>query len=94
VTSSAANIVPSLRVLFSNQSYSEMIGYPANKLTNEYWYPVYDNVNLNSQLRVSNVGAGPTPITVYAGTTQLANYTLGAGKATRYTMPGTPVRCT
>jgi hypothetical protein len=71
-------------VLFAGQSYSEMIGYPGNQLTNEFWYPVYDNATLNSQLRVSNVGTGPTTITVYAGTTQIANYSLGAGKATRY----------
>jgi hypothetical protein len=83
VTSSASNILTTIRVLYNSSSYSEMMGLPVEKLSKEYWYPAYDNNSLDSQLRVSNVGAGPTTITVYAGTQQLESYTLAAGGATR-----------
>jgi hypothetical protein len=56
-------------------------------LEQEYWYPVYDNVALESQLRVSNVGTDVTTITVYAGGTQIDSYSLNAGAATRKTYP-------
>jgi hypothetical protein len=64
-----------------------MMGYPATQVANESWYPVYDNAGLDSQLRVSNVGTGPTTITVYAGGVQIDVYTLNAGAATRKNYP-------
>jgi probable HAF family extracellular repeat protein len=87
VTSSTSNILATIRVLYNNNSYSELMGFPANQLEQEYWYPVYDNAALESQLRVSNVGTDITTITVYAGGTQIDNYTLNAGAATRKTYP-------
>jgi beta-glucanase (GH16 family) len=83
VVSTASDILTSVRVLYGSSSYSEMIGYPAGQLGQEYWYPVYDNSLLNSQLRVSNVGSDVTTITVYAGSKQIDSYTLAAGGATR-----------
>lgn len=83
VTSSATNILTTIRVLLNGNSYSELIGYPVNQVEKEYWYPVYDNVDLNSQLRVSNVGTGSTTITVYAGGAKIDSYPLAAGAATR-----------
>jgi hypothetical protein len=87
VTSSASNILTTIRVLYAGSSFSELMGFPVDQLEKEYWYPVYDNATLNSQLRVSNVGAGPTIITVYAGGTQIDSYSLVAGAATRKTYP-------
>jgi hypothetical protein len=83
VTSSSGNILTTIRAYVNNVSYSELMGYPVNQLTTEYWYPVYDDVDLDSQLRVSNVGNGTTTITIYAGGTQIDSYSLGAGQATR-----------
>jgi hypothetical protein len=83
VTSSSSNILTTIRVLYGGNSYSELMGFPVNKLAQEYWYPIYDNVSLDSQLRVSNVGTGPTTITVYAGSTQIDSYSLAAGAAAR-----------
>jgi hypothetical protein len=88
VASSATNIISTIRALYNTNSYSELMGYPVNQLTEEYWYPVYDNVSLNSQLRVSNVGAGSTAITVYSGGTQIDTYSLAAGAATRKNYTG------
>jgi hypothetical protein len=88
VTSSASNILASIRVLYDGNSFSELMGFPAGLLGNEYWYPVYDNVSVESQLRVSNVGSNITTITVYAGTEQIDQYTLAAGGATRKNYTG------
>ena len=83
VTSSSSNILTTIRVLFGNLSYSELLGFPVNQLTTSYTYPVYDNVFIDSQLRVSNVGNGTTTITVYLGSNQIDSYNLAAGAATR-----------
>ena len=89
MTSSVTNLLPTIRVLYGSRSYSELMGFPVEELSQEYWYPVYDNVNVNSQLRVSNVGTGPTHITVYlAGSpTPIDEYDLQAGEASRKTYP-------
>jgi hypothetical protein len=89
VTSSASNILTTIRVLYGGSSLSELMGFPANQLDQEYWYPIYDNVTLDSQLRVSNMGAGATTITVYAGSnpTPIDSYTLNAGAATKKNYP-------
>jgi hypothetical protein len=86
VTSSATNILTTIRVLYAS-SLSELMGFPANQLAQTYWYPVYDNAALDSQLRVSNVGNGPTTITVYAGGSPIDSYSLGAGGASRKNYP-------
>jgi hypothetical protein len=88
VSSSASNILATVRVLYGTNSYSELMGFPTGQLGQEYWYPVYDNVAVDSQLRVSNVGSDVTTITVYAGGTQIDQYTLAAGGATRKNYTG------
>jgi hypothetical protein len=87
VTSSASNILTTVRVLYGTGSYSELMGFPAGHLAQSYWYPVYDNVAVDSQLRVSNVGSATTHITVYAGGIQIDSYDLGKGAATRKNYP-------
>jgi hypothetical protein len=87
VTSSASNILTTVRVLYNSNSYSELMGFPTDQLEQDYWYPVYDNVAVDSQLRVSNVGSNVTTITVYAGGTQIDSYSLNAGAATRKNYP-------
>jgi hypothetical protein len=87
VVSSASNILTTIRAYVSGKSYSELMGYPANQPASEFWYPIYDNVALDSQLRVSNIGAGSTTITVYFGNTLLDSFTLGAGEASRTNYP-------
>jgi len=88
VSSSATDILSTIRVVYANNSFSELMGFPADRLTQEYWYPVYDNVSLNSQLRVSNVGIGLTTITVRLGPDVIDSYTLAAGDATRINYTG------
>ena len=88
VTSSATNILPTIRVLYGSRSYSELMGYPVEGLSKEYWYPVYDNVNASSQLRVSNVGTSSTTVKIYLGGQEIDSYELQAGQASRKTYTG------
>jgi hypothetical protein len=88
VTSSTSDILTTIRVLYGGSSYSELMGFPTDQLGQGYWYPVYDNANLDSQLRVSNVGSATTHITVYAGTEQIDSYDLAKGAATRKNYTG------
>jgi beta-lactamase superfamily II metal-dependent hydrolase len=87
VTSTDSNILATIRVLYAGSSLSELMGFPTGQLAKEYWYPVYDNAAVDSQLRVSNVGSDITTITVYAGTEQIDSYELGKGAATRKNYP-------
>jgi predicted outer membrane repeat protein len=85
VVSSASNILTTIRAYVQGKSYSELMGYPVNQPATEFWYPIYDNVTLDSQLRVSNIGAGPTTITVYFGNnpTPIDSFPLAAGQVER-----------
>ena len=59
VNANNASIIASQRVIHyfggTNQAYYEMMGLPFDQLSTEYWYPYYTNVNVNTQLRFSNV---------------------------------------
>ncbi len=89
VTSSASNILTSIRVIYGGLSFFELMGFPANQLTTDYWFPYYNNYAMDSQLRVSNVGGSSTTITVtYGNNIPLDSYTLAAGAATRKNYPG------
>lgn len=78
VSSSTTPILATIRVLYGSSSFSEMIGFP-NNATDEFWFPWYDNVNADSQLRVSNLGGMPTIITVYLAGSAIDSFTEPAG---------------
>jgi hypothetical protein len=66
-------IVVSLRVtpLTFNGSYSEIMGLPQSLAGNSHVFPWYNNLDLNSQLRIANVGTATTTVTVkIAGVTR------------------------
>jgi predicted outer membrane repeat protein len=89
VVSSASDVLSSIRVLYKGVSYSEMLGFPAEEITNEYWFPVYDSATLNSQLRIGNLGSESTTITVYLGDgEELDSFTLGSNAAIRKNYTG------
>ena len=66
---SNTNIVAALRVLYNTSgtvtSFSEMMGLPASQWSTTYWMPWYNNVSLNSQLRIANVSGATATIHVY-----------------------------
>lgn len=68
---SSSNIITTERVIWGT-GYDELIGYPANQLTNEYFFPWYNNVAYNniamsSQLRIANTGDVSAQVDVYIG---------------------------
>jgi hypothetical protein len=54
---STQNVVAAERVIYKvngvNTSFSEMMALPNNQLNATYWLPWYNNVDLNTQLRIS-----------------------------------------
>ena len=44
--------------------FSEMMGMPLSSLSSHYSFPIYNNVDLNSQMRFGNVGTTNTTVTV------------------------------
>ena len=94
VVSSAEPVVSSVRLLFGVNSYAEVLGMPAEKLSREYWYPVYDNVKANSQLWVGNTGSGSTTVTVFAAGQQIDSFVLAGGQKrnTNYPLSTGPLR--
>ena len=87
-------IVASERVAYSPNSgntwtsYSEMMGLPANQLTNSYTFPWYNNVDINTQLRFGNVGNASTTVTVIVGGIVRGNYSLAPNASHRVSYPG------
>jgi hypothetical protein len=95
VTSSGnVPIVASLRVAFRSgntwTSFSEMMGLPESQLDNTYVFPWYNNKDLDTQLRLGNVGNSTTIVQVFIGGQEMAGspFSLAAGASTRKSFPG------
>ena len=56
------------RASSGGNSFNEVMGYPANQLTTEYWFPWYDNVSMATWILVGNASsnAGAT-VDIYIG---------------------------
>ena len=85
VVSDQEPILSTIRLLYQNKSYAEVTGLPVEHLSKESWYPVYDNVNVMSELRVANAGAGTTTITVSAAGNPIDSFELAQGSEIRKT---------
>jgi tartrate-resistant acid phosphatase type 5 len=69
------------------QSFSEMMGLPGNRLTDTYYFPWYNNINMDTQLRVANLGTTSTDITVTIAGVAQPVIPLAAGESTRVSYP-------
>jgi predicted outer membrane repeat protein len=94
-------IATSLRTVpkSNNGSYSEIMGLPQKQADTGYIFPWYNNATLNSQLRVANIGAAPTNVTVTIGGVRMAGtpFSLPANTSKRISFAGInggPVRVT
>ena len=92
-------IIASERVIYKsnniNTSYSEMIGLSEGQLDNVYWLPWYNNVDLDTQLRLANVSDSPALVTVTVGGTNREIFSLATGESVRKSYAGVnsgPVR--
>ena len=80
-------IIASLRVAYfdgtSWTDFSEMMGMPTSSLSTSYSFPVYNNVEHNSQLRFGNVGTASTTVTVTIGGVVKGTYPLAPNQSQR-----------
>ena len=89
---STQNIVAAERVIYKvnkvQTSFSEMMALPNKQLSNTYYLPWYDNVNLDTQLRIANVTNQPATVTVTIGGQTMPSFNLAAGASTRVSYAG------
>jgi len=85
-------IIASMRVAYFDGSawtdFSEMMGLPTSSLSSQYSFPVYDNVQHNSQLRFGNVGTVNTNVKVYINGVLQGTYTLIPNASKRISYAG------
>ena len=95
---SNVNIVAAERVIYKvnnvNTSFSETMALPNKNLNTIYWLPGYDNLNMDSQLRIASVTLQPATVKIYIGGQLREAFQLPAGGSTRrsYAVNGGPVR--
>lgn len=83
--SSGPIIIASLRVVpkSNNGSFSEIMGLPQNQASPSYYFPWYNSVGLNTQLRVANVGAANTTVKVTIGGVDRGSFNLAPNTSQR-----------
>ena len=69
-------------------SFSELMGLPSSQLTTKYVMPIYDNVDVNDQLRFGNVGSSSTTVTVTVAGVVQGSYALAPYQSTRISYTG------
>src|SRR4029450_8485724 len=80
-------------------SFTEMTGLPNSQLDTTYWLPWYNNVDLDTQLRIANVSGSSASVHVLIGGVEMQGspFTLLAGESTRKSFAGVnngPVKIT
>jgi hypothetical protein len=96
---SNVNIVAAERVIYNVNnvptSFSEMMALPNSQLGKTYWLPRYNNIDLDTQLRIGNVSDTTATVRVYIGGQEMTSggipssspYTLAAGASLRVSFP-------
>jgi hypothetical protein len=69
-------------------SFVQLMGLPAGQLSDTYYFPAYNNVTLNEQLRIGNVSGSPTVVTVTIGGVVRGTYPLAASESVRANYAG------
>jgi hypothetical protein len=76
ISTNNQDIISALRVVVSS-SYTEFMGLPADQLTDEYWFPWYNNLGFDSRIRFANTSVtNAANIEIYAGGDLLGAYEL------------------
>jgi len=90
-------IVASERVLYKvngvDTSFTEMMGLPASQVNTTFWFPWYNNVTLDTQLRLANVSGAAASVQVFVGGVEVPDspFSLtatGAGQSKRVSFAG------
>jgi hypothetical protein len=94
VSTNGVDIITALRVIWKQPgvrtSYSEMMGLPVEQLSDEYWFPWYNNLDtsvMDQGFRIANVDTVNTTIKVMLRATELDSFTLPAGESVRVSYP-------
>ncbi len=69
-------------------SYSQLMGLPANLISDTYVFPAYNNITLDEQLRFGNVDTVDTTVTVTIGGVFRGSYLLHPSQAVRVNYAG------
>jgi bacillolysin len=91
---SNVNIIAAERVLYKvngvNTSFSELMALPDNQLDTTYWLPWYNNVGLDTQLRIANVSSSNATVHIYIGGQEMTGspFTLTPGASSRKSFTG------
>jgi hypothetical protein len=84
---SNVKIVAAERVIYKadgvNTSFSEMLALPDSQLDKTYWLPWYNNVDLDTRLRLANVSGEPATVHILIGGGEMTGspFTLPAGES-------------
>jgi probable HAF family extracellular repeat protein len=81
--------------VISGNSFNEVMGYPTNQLTTEYWFPFYDNVSMTTWVLVGNASSTQTAkVDIYIGGVKRGSYTIPIGGriTPRFNLQTGPVR--
>jgi uncharacterized repeat protein (TIGR02543 family) len=96
-STNASPLIAAERVIYKvngvNVSFSEMMTLPNSLLNTTYWLPWYNNVDLDTQLRIGNVSGQPASVHVYIGGVEMtgspfALTATGAGQSSRLSFAG------
>ncbi len=54
VSTNGVNIFTSERVFtYPSSVFNEMMGFPLNQMSSEYWFPYYDSINMSNDILIS-----------------------------------------
>ena len=88
-SSNAVSIIAAERVIYEinnvNTSFMEMMALPDSQLDTMYWLPWYNNIDLDTQLRLANVSGSTATVHIYAGGVEMPGspFTLLPGESIR-----------
>ena len=91
---SSAKIVASERVLYKvnglDTSFTELMALPSSQVSRTYWLPWYNNVGLDTQLRIANISGSTATVRVFIGGQEMPGspFTLSNGQSTRKSFVG------
>jgi hypothetical protein len=90
-SSNGAKIIAALRDAFlaggQVESFVQLMGLPKEQLADTYYFPAYNNLTLDGQLRFGNVDTVSTNVTVTIGGVNRGTYTLQPNQSHRVSYP-------
>jgi len=79
VSTNGVPIFASERTVYGD-SFNEVMGYPGDQLTTEYWFPWYDQVYMDTWILVGNPSTSETAnVDIYIGGVKRGSYSIPAG---------------